>query len=77
MYVTTNTPFTGHGWSITGTYIFSANNGSSWGSGANDGPTQYRIDVNFVPEPATYAVWAGILSIGAVLLVRRRQAMAV
>ncbi len=75
MYVTTNTPFTGHGWTITGNYYVSTNvvNVPTWGLLHTDGPTQYNISVAFVPEPTTYALMAGAVGLGAVLVLRKRN----
>lgn len=72
-YVTSPSSFSGHGWNITGTYIFSGDSGSHWAGGASNGPTQYRIGVTFVPEPQTYAMFGGILSLGTIMLLHRRR----
>jgi hypothetical protein len=51
----------------------SINSGGSWSAFTNS-PYLAEISASAVPEPSTYAAWAGALALGATIILRRRNA---
>lgn len=69
----TSSPTVTGGWSISSGSAFSSDSGVSWvNSDAFGYRTQVSLSATAVPEPSTYAVLAGALSLGYVAWRRRR-----
>ncbi|MCF7688951.1 MAG: PEP-CTERM sorting domain-containing protein [Cephaloticoccus sp.] len=63
------------GWLIGDTFYYTNNSGATWTAGAIGAffdPLRFSVATAAVPEPSTYAVIAGALVFGCVVLRRRR-----